>query len=155
MGKRRGMAYTVIAAVAAAAVIGAGAAGAAHAQEGERIPAWVKSVFAFYVNDEIAEAELINALEYLIDQNIIQVTQAAPAEPATDRAEKPRCVLTATAEHDERAAEAEAALVGRFPTGAEFMAAAEAWTAAAEACTLAGGGERAAAAFEKAAEAHN
>ena len=81
------MPYTVITTVAAAAVIYGGAAAAAHAQEGDLIPAWVKSVFSFYVNGEITEAELINALEYLIDQNIIQVAPAAPAPPPPPAAE--------------------------------------------------------------------
>ena len=48
--------------------------GAVQAQEGEAIPAWIKRVFAFYVDGQITDAELITALEYLITQNIIQVT---------------------------------------------------------------------------------
>lgn len=37
------------------------------------IPDWVKQIFVFYANDQISEAELIAALEYLIGAGIIKV----------------------------------------------------------------------------------
>lgn len=57
-------------------------AGAAHAQaDGTLIPAWIKPVFAYYADGMITEAELIAALQYLVDQNVIHVAPAAPAAP--------------------------------------------------------------------------
>ena len=41
------------------------------------MPAWVKQVFAFYVNDQISEDELMAALSYLIDNGIMQVAAQA------------------------------------------------------------------------------
>ena len=85
MGRRQ-TAIVALGAIAALAVIAAQAApaadGATHAaQDGERIPAWVKSVFGFYVDGQITEAELIGALQYLIGQGIIQVLAAPAAAP--------------------------------------------------------------------------
>lgn len=52
----------------------------AHAEQ--QVPPWVKQVFAYYVDDQITEVELLAALTYLIDNGIMQV--AAPA-PGADR----------------------------------------------------------------------
>ena len=53
--------------------------GAAHGQQQDgQVPAWVKQVFGFYVDDQISEAELLAALAYLIDNGIMVV--AAPAD---------------------------------------------------------------------------
>ena len=49
----------------------------ASAQE-PRVPEWVKQVFAFYVDGQISEDELLAALTYLIDNGIMEV--AAPAD---------------------------------------------------------------------------
>ena len=57
-------------------------AGAAYAEEGRLIPEWVKTLFAFYINDEITEGEVISALEYLIAQDIIHVSSATEQRPA-------------------------------------------------------------------------
>lgn len=74
-------ACATIVALAAIAVLAAG--GAAHAQaDGELIPPWIKSVFAYYVDGQITEAELVNALEYLIEAGVINVAARTPSEPA-------------------------------------------------------------------------
>ena len=50
----------------------------AHAQQdGERVPAWVKQVFGYYVNGQISEGELLGALEYLIENGIMEVAEPA------------------------------------------------------------------------------
>lgn len=41
------------------------------------MPAWVKQVFAFYVDGQISEDELLTALSYLIDNGIMQVAAQA------------------------------------------------------------------------------
>jgi len=41
----------------------------------KKIPDWVKNIFILYSYDEISEDELINALIFLIDQGIIEITQ--------------------------------------------------------------------------------
>lgn len=41
----------------------------------KKIPDWVKNIFVMYSYDEISENELINALKYLIEQGIIEITQ--------------------------------------------------------------------------------
>ena len=39
----------------------------------KKIPDWVKNIFVFYSYDEISEDELLNAIKYLIEQDIIQI----------------------------------------------------------------------------------
>ena len=41
--------------------------------EESKIPEWVRNVFVWYAEDSISENELLQALQYLINQNIIQV----------------------------------------------------------------------------------
>ena len=78
MNGRRGTALVAAVALAAAGVVVAVASGgAAYAapDEGDGpIPVWVKGVFAFYIDGHITDDELISALEFLIAQDIIQVT---------------------------------------------------------------------------------
>ena len=38
-----------------------------------RIPDWVKSIFLWYAEDKVTENELLRAIEFLINQNIIQI----------------------------------------------------------------------------------
>ena len=88
MNVRRGAA--LVAAVALAAAAGGVAAGgvAAHAaldEGGAPIPAWVKTVFGYYVAGDIGDGELIGALQYLIDLGVIILPSgdgAADDEPA-------------------------------------------------------------------------
>ena len=91
--------YAVIVALAAIAA----PVSAAQAQEGETIPAWIKRVFAFYVDGQITDAELITALEYLISQDIIQVTanvgQTINGQPATEL-EQAAAGRAETSEHE-------------------------------------------------------
>ena len=82
-GRRSPSLVAAVALAAAAAVAGAVAAGGivAHAaldEGGAPIPAWVKTVFGYYADGDIGDAELIAALEYLIDHGIIQVGASAP-----------------------------------------------------------------------------
>jgi len=39
----------------------------------KKIPEWVKNIFVLYSYDEISEDELLAALKYLIEQNIIEI----------------------------------------------------------------------------------
>ena len=41
--------------------------------EESKIPDWVRNVFVWYAENNISEKELLQALQYLINQNIIQV----------------------------------------------------------------------------------
>ena len=41
--------------------------------EESKIPEWVRNVFVWYAENSISENELLQALQYLINQNIIQV----------------------------------------------------------------------------------
>ena len=41
--------------------------------EQSKIPDWVRNVFVWYAENSISEKELLNALQYLINQKIIQV----------------------------------------------------------------------------------
>ena len=74
MGMRRTATCGMI--VALALVAAGGMAGTAHAQDdgGGLIPAWIKSVFSFYVDGQITDEELIVALEYLISHGVIEIT---------------------------------------------------------------------------------
>ncbi len=40
----------------------------------KKIPDWVKNIFVLYSYDEISENELLNALTFLIEQNIIEIS---------------------------------------------------------------------------------
>ena len=74
------MSHVRIAACIAAVMAAAGAipllSEEAHAQqEGDRVPAWVKQVFGFYVDGQISEDELLGALKYLIENGIMEVAE--------------------------------------------------------------------------------
>ena len=40
----------------------------------KKIPEWVKNIFVLYSYDEISESELLNALKYLIEEKIIEIS---------------------------------------------------------------------------------
>ena len=60
--------------LAVVAVILALGVSQASAEE-NKIPEWIKGVFAYYVEDNITDAELINALEFLIDEGILEIKE--------------------------------------------------------------------------------
>ncbi len=79
MNRLLGAASCIAVAVAVAAGAPPPLAGEACAQEEDgQVPAWVKQVFGFYVDGQISEAELLNALKYLIENGIMEVE--APAD---------------------------------------------------------------------------
>ena len=41
--------------------------------EESKIPEWVRNIFVWYAEDAISEKELLNALQFLINQKVIQV----------------------------------------------------------------------------------
>ena len=86
MSRRRGVTTMAGIALAAAAVIGGAAAGAAHAQGGGgddgALPTWIKTLFGFYAAGDIGDGEIIAALEYLINDGVINVGGAGASEPA-------------------------------------------------------------------------
>ena len=47
--------------------------GVSYAQESNEIPKWVKASAEWWANDKISDDEYIEALEFLIDSNIIQL----------------------------------------------------------------------------------
>lgn len=49
--------------------------GQANYASASKIPEWVRSIFAWYSEDKISEDELINAIKFLIETNIIQLEQ--------------------------------------------------------------------------------
>ena len=38
-----------------------------------KIPDWVKNIFVWYAQDKVTETELLSAIEFLVNQNIIQI----------------------------------------------------------------------------------
>lgn len=38
-----------------------------------KIPDWVKNIFAWYVENKVTEEELLEAIEFMVNQNIIQI----------------------------------------------------------------------------------
>ena len=111
------MTYGMIMILAAASA--GGTTGAAHAQEGELIPAWIKSIFVFYIDGQITDGELIRALEFLIAQDIIDVTaEAAEREAAEAKFEAALVAADRAAERlAERVAAAERAAELRTAAG--------------------------------------
>jgi hypothetical protein len=41
--------------------------------EESKIPEWVRNIFVWYAENTISEKELLSALQYLINQKVIQV----------------------------------------------------------------------------------
>ena len=41
--------------------------------EESKIPEWVRNIFVWYAQDEISEKELLNAIQFLINEKIIIV----------------------------------------------------------------------------------
>ena len=39
----------------------------------KKIPDWIKDIFAWYTEDKVTEEELLDAIKFLINQNIIQI----------------------------------------------------------------------------------
>ena len=73
-----------VAAVAAAVMLACSPLALEDASAEELVPAWVKQVFAYYVDGQISEAELLGALTYLIDNGIMQVAAANGAPGIAD-----------------------------------------------------------------------
>ena len=74
------------AAIVALAAIAAPTTHTAHAQSNDPIPAWVKTIFVYYANDQITGAEIISALEYLIAQDVIHIPATAERDTVAERA---------------------------------------------------------------------
>ena len=53
------------------------------AQEDTQIPTWIKNVAEWWANDEISENEFLAGIEYLINNNIIQI-EFMPCRPIDD-----------------------------------------------------------------------
>ena len=41
----------------------------------QKIPSWIKSIFGLYAQDKISEDELLNTIQYLIDEGILVVNR--------------------------------------------------------------------------------
>lgn len=81
----RAMALGTIVALAA----GGAASGAAHAAPddgGSPIPPWVKTLFGYYVDGYIGDAELVGALQYLVDLGVITLPAGATAPAVSPEA---------------------------------------------------------------------
>ena len=50
--------------------------GVAYSQD-NTIPEWVKGLFTFWVDEQVSDADLLSALEFLIDAGVIQTDQSA------------------------------------------------------------------------------
>ena len=44
-----------------------------ESNQNKKIPDWIKNIFAWYVEDKITEEELLETIEFLVNQNIIQI----------------------------------------------------------------------------------
>lgn len=82
-------------AAVAAVVACVPAYGEAHAQP-EQVPAWVKQVFAYYVEGHISESELLDTVGYLIERGVIKAGCACDADqaaPAIDNMEERKATI--------------------------------------------------------------
>ena len=41
--------------------------------QNQKVPIWVKNIFVWYAEEKVTEEELLGAIEFLINQNIIQI----------------------------------------------------------------------------------
>ena len=39
----------------------------------QKIPEWVKNIFVWYANERVSEDELLNAIKFLINEDIIKL----------------------------------------------------------------------------------
>ena len=44
-----------------------------ESNQDKKIPDWIKNIFAWYAEDKVTEEELLEAIEFLINQKIIQI----------------------------------------------------------------------------------
>ena len=44
-----------------------------ESNQNKKIPDWIKNIFAWYIEDKVTEEELLGAIEFLVNQNIIQI----------------------------------------------------------------------------------
>ena len=44
-----------------------------HKSDSSQIPEWVRNIFVWYAEDKVSEAELLNAIKYLVQQDIIKL----------------------------------------------------------------------------------
>ena len=44
-----------------------------ESSQDRKIPDWIKSIFVWYVENKVTEKELLEAIEFLVNQNIIQI----------------------------------------------------------------------------------
>ena len=42
-------------------------------KQNQKIPVWVKNIFVWYAEEKVTEEELLGAIEFLVNQNIIQI----------------------------------------------------------------------------------
>jgi hypothetical protein len=45
-----------------------------HQSQSNKIPDWVKIIFVWYAEEKVSEDELLEAIEFLVNQNIIKIT---------------------------------------------------------------------------------
>ena len=44
-----------------------------ESKQNKKVPDWVKNVFVWYAQDKVTEEELLSAIEFLVNQNVIQI----------------------------------------------------------------------------------
>jgi len=52
---------------------GGGVGSAPNDRPVQKIPEWVRNVFVWYAQEQVSEAELLNAIKYLVQQDIIKL----------------------------------------------------------------------------------
>ena len=67
------MKFAVIIAIVVIFVVGIGLSINVTAEE-NLVPAWIKNTVGFWVDGQVSDTEFLNAVEYLADQGIIQVS---------------------------------------------------------------------------------
>ena len=57
-----------------ASVVGLGQSLSVSAEEG-LIPSWIKTTAGFWINDQVSDSEFISALQFMVENNIIQIPE--------------------------------------------------------------------------------
>ena len=52
-----------------------GVAGVAHSQS-DAIPEWIRNLFVFWTDEQVGDSELLAAIEFLVDEGVIQTSQS-------------------------------------------------------------------------------
>jgi len=80
-------------------IVGASITVMASAEE-NLVPSWIKNTSSFWVNDEISDAEFVNAMQYLINKEILEIPPSIESVIYSQYAEQESREITSLSQND-------------------------------------------------------